>query len=562
MANRFHALLKPHSIFSPPRQLAIILYSLLLAIVTTTWGSRLWLLTIREFDQDEFVHFHDAWCISKGLRPYCDFWEHHVPLLHLLFAPCVRFFNVTESLSEAIELFFLGRGIMWVFLAGILVATAWLGSLWRNRLVGAVGTVFLVNTEIFLDETLEFRPDVPSTFFWLSCLVAVVRGLQLEDERNPRSRVYFLVSGLLLGAGVMTTQKLLVGLPGFAVAALLYFLRAPDRASLRTKLMNTGFLLAGVLLPVLSMMMYFYFQNCLWNFIHSNFLFALKFKAKRLPHRDLVALLIQNPYLMLFGGIGLFGFLLALVRRLPLQTEDCLLFPCGIGFIAGMWLIPAPFAHYYLTFLPLLSLFAADSLIRIFEKLSSMRATAALKKWTLSVAQVSVPALVLVGVVCRPHVAAFWFGALMIAVLVLYFRAPALALAVFLLVITVPPQFRTKASLKLRNSQQFEQIRYVLEHTKPNETVMDGFSGVGVFRPHAYFYYMLDWSVALMLPDAEWNALLRQLQTREISPKLVILDRELQQIPRPIVDFFRENYEPAGVGAIWKRKEYGPAQPR
>src|SRR5262245_41357830 len=39
------------------------------------------------FENDEFTHLHQAWCIGQGMLPYRDFYFGHFPLFHFLAAP-------------------------------------------------------------------------------------------------------------------------------------------------------------------------------------------------------------------------------------------------------------------------------------------------------------------------------------------------------------------------------------------------------------------------------------------------------------------------------------------
>src|SRR4051812_45251188 len=51
---------------------------------------RLVALWTRYFDTDELEHLHGAWCISRGLVMYKDFFEHHPPLLALALSAVPR----------------------------------------------------------------------------------------------------------------------------------------------------------------------------------------------------------------------------------------------------------------------------------------------------------------------------------------------------------------------------------------------------------------------------------------------------------------------------------------
>src|SRR5579872_1771273 len=39
------------------------------------------------FNEDELQHLHAAWLVGHGLIPYRDYYDHHPPGYHLLFAP-------------------------------------------------------------------------------------------------------------------------------------------------------------------------------------------------------------------------------------------------------------------------------------------------------------------------------------------------------------------------------------------------------------------------------------------------------------------------------------------
>jgi dolichyl-phosphate-mannose-protein mannosyltransferase len=533
--------------------LAVYLVAGTCVLFSIAW--RLWILQVREFDQDEFEHFHVVWCISKGLVPYRDFFEHHTPWFYYLFAPLVRFFDVEDLVGDAVGFLFVGRRVMWFFLIVILVLTFWLGRLWRNSLVAIVGVLFLVNTAIFLDATLEFRPDLLSTIFWLATLIMFLQGTS-KWQTKRRGNWSFALAGVFLASGVLTTQKLLLTFPGIAIGLVWYLRLSRNGRSIHEEVWPVLKMAAGFLVPVALTLGYFYAQGALWDFIHYNFLFNFGFKAKRLPYKELHALLIQHPYLMFCGVLTLSKFLFDAVKGKTSPQADCILFPCALSSIIGLWLIPAPFAHYYLIFLPLLSLFVADFVLDTARKLNSQCCHFMGRKWLRSIATGSLPLLVVLAAVCRPHVALYWYGALCLLVLLIFLRIQtATAVATFLVVISVPPQVRTYANLKLRNTAQLGQIRYVLQNTTSNDTVMDGFTGNGVFRPHAYFYYMLHYGVRWMLSEREWNGLLGDLRTGKIAPKLVILDEELRQLPDDIVTFFRSNYEPVGVGEIWRRRQ-------
>jgi hypothetical protein len=517
---------------------------------------RLWVLEKRGFDQDEFEHLHNVWCIFNGMVPYRDFFESHTPWFHYLFASFLGFYNVDTSVREAFAFIFFARRTMWLFTGAILLLTFWLGKLWRNALVGLIGTLFLINTEHFLTSTLEFRPDLLSTFFWLGCLIMVFRGIKAQQPEASWTRWQFAWSGVFLGAAIMANQKVLLALPWFTIAMSFYVLGSSGRENRLVRVPNIAYQVTGFSFPIILTVAYFYLQNGLGEFVYYNFFYTqVMRKLRETPLRGLYELIYQNPYLIFFGGTGLVLQLSSFFRRLPISLEDLVLFLNCVGLIAGLFLIP-PNVQYYLLFLPLMALFASVTLVNCLDKLTTLRAQMPVSQWTILVAVGSLPVLVALVMICRPYVAGFWFGALLIAIFLIFVNAQRLALSIFLVCLSLPPQMRTYATLaNSRNTAQLDGIRYVIENTKPTETVMDGFSGSGVFRPHAYFYYTLEYHTRSMLEATEWDDLLKGLQNGRISPTLIIFDKELRALPVAITAFLTDHYQPVGEGEIWRRRE-------
>jgi hypothetical protein len=104
------------------------------------------------------------------------------------------------------------------------------------------------------------------------------------------------------------------------------------------------------------------------------------------------------------------------------------------------------------------------------------------------------------------------------------------------------------------NLPTLDGIRYVMESVAPTETVMDGWTGLGVFRPHAYFFFFLHEELRAMLTDDERRRLVEDLEAGRIAPKLVILDKDLRAVSDDLTRFVEERYEPVGRHDIWKRK--------
>jgi hypothetical protein len=74
--------------------------------------------------------------------------------------------------------------------------------------------------------------------------------------------------------------------------------------------------------------------------------------------------------------------------------------------------------------------------------------------------------------------------------------------------------------------------------------VLDGFSGLGLFRPPAYDYPFLHDEIRKMLSDADRARLLSGLRSGAIAPKLVILDEHLRAVSPQVTAFIEEHYVP------------------
>ena len=82
----------------------------------------------------------------------------------------------------------------------------------------------------------------------------------------------------------------------------------------------------------------------------------------------------------------------------------------------------------------------------------------------------------------------------------------------------------------LRNSDALAQMRFIHAATTPADSIMDGFTGVGWFRPHASFYWMSAPGPRARIPPEETNRMMAMLGGCGTEPKIVILDEYLNQL--------------------------------
>jgi hypothetical protein len=94
----------------------------------------------------------------------------------------------------------------------------------------------------------------------------------------------------------------------------------------------------------------------------------------------------------------------------------------------------------------------------------------------------------------------------------------------------------------------------VLRNTAPWETTFDGFSGLGVFRPAAFFHPFHHWHILAIQSEAERRQTLEDLRRGAVVPKLVFRDSYLREgVPPEVARFLEANYVPTGLEPIHVR---------
>ena len=82
--------------------------------------------------------------------------------------------------------------------------------------------------------------------------------------------------------------------------------------------------------------------------------------------------------------------------------------------------------------------------------------------------------------------------------------------------------------------------------------MLDGFTGHGALRRHAYYYWWInEFSLALMKPEERSTLLLEELEKN--PPAAVLFDRNLRQLPPSVVEWLEKNYQPVRE-PLWRPK--------
>jgi len=108
--------------------------------------------------------------------------------------------------------------------------------------------------------------------------------------------------------------------------------------------------------------------------------------------------------------------------------------------------------------------------------------------------------------------------------------------------------------LNRSNEGRLNEIRFILQNTTRQDTVLDGWTGSGVFRDHAYYYYFLHGEVRNMLtPEESSEDVVYAL--REKQTKIIIYDSNVQALSPEVRNYVEANYKPTGVGSLYIRND-------
>ena len=92
-----------------------------------------------------------------------------------------------------------------------------------------------------------------------------------------------------------------------------------------------------------------------------------------------------------------------------------------------------------------------------------------------------------------------------------------------------------------------------MEITSPDDAVLDGWSGYGFLRDHAYFYFFLHGEMQAMLTEKQKSDdLIESVEKKQA--KVIVYDGAIKALPKKVQDYIAANYAPSGHGNIYLRK--------
>jgi hypothetical protein len=393
---------------------------------------------------------------------------------------------------------------MWVLTAGALAATWALGRAWRGHGVALAGTLLLAHTWVFVAKTTEVRPDVPATGLMAGGLLLALAGWRRLAAGGGAS-AWFFASGILFGLTFLFTQKVLFLLPGVAAAELWLLASRHLDASRTARVRAVAAQAGGWALPLAAMLGYFAVRGALGAFLQCNFVVNARWPGLG-PRAFVLRFLADDPAFAGLAAIGLALTLRTTARAEGVRAGEPLMAFALLAPVASLLVHPAVTFHYFLLFLPQAALHAGAGLGWIAGRLAPAPRRGAV--------------------------------------------LPALAV-----LLSVPPLLRFVKLFEGSNYAALEGVRYVIRNSAPWETTLDGFSGLGVYRPAAFYHPYQHWHTLAVQTEAERRHIVEALRSGDALPKLVFWDDGYlrEGLPAEAGAFVEAHYAPTGVAPIHAR---------
>jgi hypothetical protein len=475
------------------------------ALIVVPFLLRLSLLERRVFGNDEFEHLHFAWSVSQGQVPYRDYFDHHTPALQYLLAPMFRLFRVETSSADAVASLFFARRLTWV-LAALALAAAWaLGRIWRGPAVAWASTLLLANTWVFLAKTTEVRPDVPATGTMLAGLLLALSAWRRLGHGGRGGGARMFASGALFSLTVLFTQKALFLLGGVALAESWLLASRHVAAPRSARVRAVAAQAAGFALPIAATLGYFAAQGALRAFYECNVVVNARWPGLG-PRAFVLRFLGDEPALAGLALLGLAASLRTLARPEAMRAGEPLLALALIAPAASLAVHPAVTFHYFLLFLPQAALYAGAALVAL--------------------ARVLAPG-----------------------------RRGDLALAGLAVLVSCGPLVRFARMFEGSNYAALEGLREVIRNSAPWETTLDGFSGLGLYRPPAFYHPHQHWHALAVQTEAQRRHIVEALRSGQVMPKLVFWDDGYlrEGLPAAAGAFVERHYVPTAVPPVYVR---------
>lgn len=486
---------------------------------------------------DEFEHVHAAWLVSQGQTPYTDFFQHHTPLFYYLAGLLLP--GMREGFDAILDL----RFVMLLF-SVFSVAAGWRWLRGYGRIHGLLAVCLLASNSTFLSLGHTIFLDTASVPF-----LVVSAMLMAGGNRKPR---WMLGAGLCFGFAVLINLK-----ASMAVFAPIVLMASRGWDARRDRLRRRGWLtdnaayLAGGLLSILFVVALLGRAGSadMWRYcVELN----LGWKARMSGVPTMLRIFWREFFVTCAVAALIATRAWTLARRgWLIEGRDVpgLFF---LSLLAGVFILPVVWLEYFAMMIPFLALAGA---VALGDWLTGLEEQPAVPMKALAgLALFGLLAVAPYRVILRSDPLALWQASMMLAFTAMLLTAAracldradlALPVTLCLALAGVVPLVRVATLLHREdNSAQRRQLEYVMANTRSSDAVFDGYTGYGVFRPHAYYYWMIHQEVQAMLSERDkGERLIAALESKR--PPIAIADDWVAMLPRQVQTYLAEHYEEA-----------------
>lgn len=530
-----------------------------LAVLFLLVVNRCWLALDRLYDPDEFEHLHAGYSLARGEWPYRDYFEHHGPATYWLSASLWRLLPghavddvdpLTALTAHRLVILASELALWWVIMLTFKAL---------HRPGGAViAMVWLVTCPGYLEKSIEYRPDVFAT---LSVALAAYCCVLNSTSIRVGGLWIDLVAGLCAGLSCLFTLKVLGLLAGLAIAALL----SPNANTKHSPIPRllaaaVGFTIPwGLTIGVLAS------QDAFLAFVRC----AIEGPA-RWPTRvtGINPLWATTQWAPLHQATAAWGLVVSTRRWTKSRTSRTRTFPwfLPIATHASMLaVIPAVYLQFYLPALPLLAILVAEEIVE------TATLTRPHRRWFLfgGLALATIAA----GLVARSELRSNTLGIFMLDAnrwsrTNLYMRVDIVAIGLTLVssliwlcvrlavksqggiacllviaAMALPSVGRTIIpSFAWSGARQRRDLALVRRQVAPGEKVLDGFTGLAFFRPHAWYWFWVNEHTRPMI-HAEHRELEFSNLINRATPSAILVDIELLELTPSLGEWTEGRYQ-------------------
>ena len=472
---------------------------------------------------DELQHLHAAFLVSLGRTPYVDFFENHTPLFYYIAGPLLRHSALNFETVIAARVIAMNVGLLTMVVA----------ALWWGKSLGAPAAritfmLLIANFFLFAVGSLSYLDTYAALALMISAVLLVVEP--------PRILNYFC-SAFALGVALLFTQKAVAACPAAAFivcSQLTWQGKLIPIEALKLAIAYAAGAFAAFVLLVLVIG-----ETSIPAFVQYGIMINLRSHLTHLSGRELIWLLVSDFPLFVFAGIGVAARLRGIIAN-PTRLERIDIAVIYLVSLAlGALCLPSVWQEYFILAVPFAGIIAAGVLSAFIEEdrlpiSVVLIAAASLAVDVVSREYLGVPPL------HRLTIIAAGVGLTLIVVGSIFSRAwrlYAVVSAIFMLSALEQLDHFDRAS----NTEQRDKLNYILSHSSIADAVFDGYSGLGVFRPHAYHFWYLHEEIQPFLTKSQRKEdIISMLEI--VQPKFVILDNYVSSLDPAVGQYIRSRY--------------------